>query len=199
MVASAAELLELGAATPPDEVRQRQGPGGKMLDYIDARFVMDRLDAVVGPGNWQDAYADREDGSVRGGIGIATDAGWVWKWDIGTQSDIEPEKGSYSEAFKRAGVKWGIGRDLYSHTPSGRAAPRPAPAQSGPAAVPSSSAVGPDDPPFPGFENDGGSRCPIHDKPWRTNSRGFYCATKVGDGWCQEQPSAQFKARNEVA
>src|SRR5512139_4234760 len=92
--------------TPPEEVKQRQGPGGKMLDYIDARFVMDRLDEI-GAENWQDRYVDRPEGSVRCGIGILVDGEWVWKWDVGDPSDIEPTKGAYSEAFKRAGVKWG--------------------------------------------------------------------------------------------
>ena len=28
-------------------------------------------------------------------------------------------------------------------------------------------------------------------KPWRQNSRGFYCATKLDDGsWCKERPAA---------
>ena len=35
-----------------------------------------------------------------------------------------------------------------------------------------------------------GGACPVHDKPWRRNSRGAYCATKLADGtWCAEQPS----------
>ena len=28
-------------------------------------------------------------------------------------SNIEPDKGAHSDAFKRAGVQWGIARDLY--------------------------------------------------------------------------------------
>ena len=115
-------LDTLSKPTPTEEIRQRQGPGGKMLDYIDARFVMDRLDEI-GPENWQDQYVDRTDGSVRCGIGILIDGEWVWKWDVGDPSDIEANKGAYSEAFKRAGVKWGIARDLYGHAPS--AARRP--------------------------------------------------------------------------
>lgn len=41
------------------------------------------------------------------------DNSWVWKWDMGTESDFEEEKGEASDAFKRAAVKWGIGRFLY--------------------------------------------------------------------------------------
>jgi hypothetical protein len=38
----------------------------------------------------------------------------VWKWDAGTESNTEAEKGRASDAFKRAGFKHGIGRELYS-------------------------------------------------------------------------------------
>jgi hypothetical protein len=136
----AADLAVLHEPTPEAEVRQRQGPRKHagdcpkfgtcpqphmMLDYIDARYVMDKLDHL-GPENWQDRYIDRTGGSVRCGIGLLVDGEWVWKWDVGTVSDIEPEKGSYSEAFKRAAVKWGIGRDLYGHKPAAAATEPPA-------------------------------------------------------------------------
>jgi hypothetical protein len=120
---TAGELAVLTQPIPPEEIKQRQGPGGKMLDYIDARTVMDRLDEL-GADVWQDRFVDRADGSVRCGISILVDGEWVTKWDVGTESDIESDKGSYSDAFKRAGVKWGIGRELYNKpsTTSGRAA-----------------------------------------------------------------------------
>jgi hypothetical protein len=73
---------------------------------------MDLLDEVVGAENWQDDYK-LIDGKLLAGIGIRTDSGWVWKWDTGTESNMEAEKGQMSDAFKRAGVKWGIGRFLY--------------------------------------------------------------------------------------
>lgn len=84
--------------------------------YIDARDVMDILDEVVGKENWQDDYK-LIDGKLLAGIGIKTNKNgaleWVWKWDTGTESNMEAEKGQMSDAFKRAGVKWGIGRFLY--------------------------------------------------------------------------------------
>jgi len=115
-------LAALSAPTPREEIKQRKAPGGgnKMLDYIDARFVMDRLDATVGPALWRDEYreAKQADGIV-GRIGILCEMAdgseeWVWKEDVGTESNIENTKGSYSDAFKRTAVKWGVGRDLYS-------------------------------------------------------------------------------------
>lgn len=125
----APELLgALGAPTPGDEVKQRpifnkekQKVGE--LDYVDARFVMERLDDVVGPGRWQDSYRETPGGIVcRLGILIA-DVGWVYKEDVGTESSIEAVKGSYSDAFKRAAVKWGIARDLYDSREEQQAKP----------------------------------------------------------------------------
>lgn len=99
--------------------------GCNCVAYIDARDVMDRLDEVCGPENWQDAYKE-VCGNVYAGIGIRitnipnekgemipADFGWVWKWDCGTESNMEKEKGQASDAFKRAAVKWKIGRFLY--------------------------------------------------------------------------------------
>lgn len=80
--------------------------------YIDARDVQKALDQVVGPENWQDDYK-LIDEKLFAGIGVRTENGWVWKWDTGTESNMEAEKGQVSDAFKRAGVKWGIGRFLY--------------------------------------------------------------------------------------
>lgn len=83
------------------------------LAYIDARDVMDRLDEVCGINRWQDDYKE-VGGKLIAGIAILCDDEWVWKWDTGSESDIEKEKGQMSDAFKRAAVKWGIGRFLYT-------------------------------------------------------------------------------------
>lgn len=99
--------------TPKSEVKQRKGPGGMMLDYVDARYHYDRLDECVGPQNWQSQFERDPKGALRAGIGILTEDGWVWKWDTGTESTMEPQKGEHSDALKRAGVQWGISRDLY--------------------------------------------------------------------------------------
>jgi len=87
--------------------------GANCVAYIDARDVQDTLDKVVGPQNWQVDY--KQVGNLfMAGIGIKKDDTWVWKWDTGSESNIEKEKGHVSDAFKRAGVMWGIGRFLYS-------------------------------------------------------------------------------------
>lgn len=93
----------------------KDGKKGSFVAYIDARDVMNLLDEAVGPGNWQDKYEKVGDHLIAG-IGISLHEqklDWVWKYDTGTESDYEKEKGLFSDAFKRAAVKWGIGRFLY--------------------------------------------------------------------------------------
>lgn len=88
--------------------------------YIDARDVMAMFDNVVGAKNWQDKY-EMLGSQVMCGIGIRsgwisgdnTDTEWVWKWDTGVAGNFETEKSVISDAFKRAAVKWGVGRFLY--------------------------------------------------------------------------------------
>jgi hypothetical protein len=123
-------LRDLAADTPANEIKQRVAygrgnqpifnPDGtpKMLSYVDARYVQERLDEVVGPENWQTKFEDSMDGDgIRCSLGILVEGrGWVWKTDVGVPSNIEPVKGAHSDAFKRAAVQWGIGRDLYNPT-----------------------------------------------------------------------------------
>lgn len=90
---------------------------GMALAYIDARDVMQRLDEVCGPPNWQTRH-DPGEGRVICHLGIrAAEAGdfgdWVWKSDGAGDSDIEGAKGAISDALKRAAVSWGVGRYLY--------------------------------------------------------------------------------------
>lgn len=98
---------------------------GIALAYIDARDVMDRLDTVVGPVNWQDRYAWSDNGKLCCEIGIffsyiaehpanATASGWVWKSNGAGDTQFEADKGAFSDAYKRAAVMWGIGRYLYA-------------------------------------------------------------------------------------
>lgn len=91
-------------------------PEAQCVAYIDARDVMNILDEVVGPDKWQDRYEMVGDKFVAGiGININDKGGdqWVWKFDTGTSGDFEVEKSAFSDAFKRAAVKWGVGRFLY--------------------------------------------------------------------------------------
>lgn len=101
------------------KVKQVTAKGAVLLLYKTARTDMDLLDSVIGPCNWANDYTEHK-GNLYCGIGIFdTDTDrWVWKWDCGIESRADSEgnqkKGEASDAFKRAGFRWGIGRELYS-------------------------------------------------------------------------------------
>lgn len=82
------------------------------LAYIDARDVMDRLDAVCGADNWQNKHP-HANGKTSCAIGIKIGSEWVWKENGAGDSQVEAEKGAFSDALKRAAVLWGVGRYLY--------------------------------------------------------------------------------------
>ena len=84
-----------------------------IVSYKDARVDMNRLDNVCGA-NWQNKY-DLIDGNLHCGIAIKIDGEWIWRWDVGVESNTEKIKGEASDAFKRAATRWGIGRELYNH------------------------------------------------------------------------------------
>ena len=83
------------------------------LAYITSRAVMDRLDEVVGPENWRDEYQPGPDGGLICGLSLRLDDEWITKWDGAENTLVEEVKGGLSGAYKRAAVKWGIGRYLY--------------------------------------------------------------------------------------
>lgn len=64
---------------------------------------------------WQNDFKEI-DGKMYGGIAVYNKElkEWLWRWDCGTESQTEAEKGQASDCFKRAGFKWGIGIELYS-------------------------------------------------------------------------------------
>jgi hypothetical protein len=115
----------LSAPFPVEEVSWRVGPTnersrkdgdplrGQPLCYIDTRAVMDRLDSVCGPDGWQNHYTPGVGTSIVCNIGIMIAGDWIWKGDGAGATDMEAEKGALSDAFKRAAVRWGVGRYLY--------------------------------------------------------------------------------------
>ena len=93
---------------------QRNGKWSAMaLAYIDARDVMDRLDDVCGPENWQVEHIETPRGRILTRIGVKIGGEWVWKSDGAGETAVEGEKGGISDGIKRAAVHWGIGRYLY--------------------------------------------------------------------------------------
>ncbi len=110
-------------ATPLDPEAVEWRPSGKpgpnqrvkIVAYVSARVVEERLDTVVGVGGWSFeleplVVAGDELRVARGRLSIYG----VAKDDIGRASNWEPSKGCASDALKRAAVKWGIGRYLYN-------------------------------------------------------------------------------------
>lgn len=94
--------------------------------HIDARDVMDRLDEVVGPGNWEDEYVILSDDAVMCRLSVRLGPGgmMVTKSDVGTAETArnknpdrpgmqEGMKALFSDALKRTAIKFGIGRYLY--------------------------------------------------------------------------------------
>jgi len=103
----------------PGQVRWRIGRKSKKGDkamplaYIDARDVMDRLDGVMGPADWQTSYTETTRGRVICSLSLNINGEWITKSDGAGDTQVEGEKGAISDAFKRAAVHWGIGRYLY--------------------------------------------------------------------------------------
>ncbi len=100
-----------------EEIEVRVGQVGQnsvsLLLYKTSRTDMNLLDEVVGPLGWQDEFYSI-DGKLFCRIGIKSEDEWVWKGDTGTESNMEAQKGEASDARKRAGFAWGIGRELYT-------------------------------------------------------------------------------------
>jgi len=132
------ELIRQALLEPPpvDQVRWRIrtkiGGSNKayVLAYVDARYVMERLDSVFGVFDWDRTHR------IEGGNHICTikihhaieeknnhddddEDSWYQELtktveDIAEPTDIEAAKGGASDAFKRAAVNLGISRVLYT-------------------------------------------------------------------------------------
>jgi hypothetical protein len=83
-----------------------------LLLYKTARVDVKRLNEVFGM-NWQNSFEYDSKGVLISSISAKCGDEWVTRRDVGTESKTEKEKGLYSDAFKRAGFKWGIGIELY--------------------------------------------------------------------------------------
>jgi hypothetical protein len=106
----------LAAPFEPNEVKVRSA-AGRQLHYITARTAMNRLDNVLGPENWWDEYLPSEN-SVLCRLTIRLpDGSTLTKSDAGGYAGMadsgDDDKSGYSDAFKRAAVKFGVARYLY--------------------------------------------------------------------------------------
>lgn len=89
--------------------------GVQLLLYQTSRAAMNILDEAVGKLNWKRAHQNIA-GKLFCEISIynPTTDEWVSKSDVGNPSLVDSNKGESSDAFKRAAVNWGIGRELYN-------------------------------------------------------------------------------------
>jgi hypothetical protein len=111
----------LGALFQPSEVKFKpaviSGNRALALAYVDVRAVQNRLDEVCGVAGWQDSYRVLPDGAVICRLRLKIGEQWVTKVDVGSPSG-QPDNGdrtkaAFSDALKRAAVKFGVGRYLY--------------------------------------------------------------------------------------
>lgn len=106
----------LAAPFQADEVRTRN-QAGRELQYVTARTVMNRLDEVLGPENWWDEYTPMPNAVICKLTVRLPDGSTVTKSDAGgfttTADASDYEKTGFSDAFKRAAVKFGVARYLY--------------------------------------------------------------------------------------
>jgi hypothetical protein len=105
---------------PKEAVRTLPGRGGsKGYSYVTARTVMNRLDDVVGPGNWQAHFevADAQTGAVKCSLEIygvtREDFGDPNNPVKGERSNAQIFKEAASDALKRAAVLFGVARYIY--------------------------------------------------------------------------------------
>lgn len=102
-----------------DEIEVRvastQNNVAQLLLYKTARTDAAILDETFGQFNWQCSYSE-----IKGNLFCTISVRdpntneWISKSDCGSESNIEKEKGEASDAFKRAGFKFGVGVELYS-------------------------------------------------------------------------------------
>lgn len=103
------EIRELRAdeieVRPAHKVKDKIG----MLLYIDSRAVTNYLDEWVGCMNWQTEFYE-VNGQIIGKLGIwdETKQTFVYKSDVGSESNIEKEKGLISDTYKRLLSRWGV-------------------------------------------------------------------------------------------
>lgn len=92
-----------------------QGKGFSLLAYKTARTDVKRLNSALGFG-WKNRFQYDSKGILCCEISIfdKDTKEWITRIDVGTESNTEKEKGNYSDAFKRAGFKFGIGIELYN-------------------------------------------------------------------------------------
>jgi hypothetical protein len=109
-------FADLAAPFDPKEIRVRT-QAGHQLSYITARTAMNRLDDILGPENWCDEYLPGQNSVLCRLTITLPDGKTVTKCDAGGYAGMadsgDDDKSGFSDAFKRACAKFGVGRYLY--------------------------------------------------------------------------------------
>lgn len=116
------KIKELEKPLPDEDVEfrigvaKKQSKGFSLLAYKTSRADVKRLNSVFGMLWGNDFFYDKKDiltCNIR--VYNTEIKEWVTRSDVGVESFSEKEKGSYSDAFKRVGFRWGIGNELYKY------------------------------------------------------------------------------------
>jgi hypothetical protein len=116
------DLIELTKPFPLKDIAFRiQASGGsgpnrwaRVLAYVDARAIQDRLDQVCGAQGWEILHRPCDVKGVIATLRIKVGDEWIQKEDGSEFTEVEPFKGGMSKALVRAASVWGIGRYLYN-------------------------------------------------------------------------------------
>lgn len=100
------------------QVVSKTKPEAMVTFYVDGRLAAARLNTVVGLGAWEDSYRVVDSPQLGLPVECRLTVGGVTKADVGQiaptgKVDDKAFKSAYSDAFKRAAVKWGVGAYLY--------------------------------------------------------------------------------------
>ncbi len=114
-------MAALARPFAPDEVKAKpavvKDNRALAMFYVDARVIQDRLDETLGVAGWQDDYECLPEGGVVCRLRLKIGDEWITKVDVGSPSEQPDEgdrrKAAFSDALKRAAVKFGVARYIY--------------------------------------------------------------------------------------
>lgn len=175
------ELLQ-GRFDPQDHKTNQQG-----LTYVEDEKVMDRLDLVLGVGNWDVPNAvaiDARNVAVTLRIRNPETGEWASYSDFGTATNAQGEtlKEAWTDAFRRVARIPGVARYVYAGEVGGTVTPFPVQLAQ-PVQQPVQTQTVQTQPvqQQPQAAADPGV-CPVHLKPWRDGKYGPYCTSKAQPG-----------------
>ena len=124
--------MDMGILTEPfasSDVKQRKGPGGKMLSYIDTPLVIERLNTAFA-GDWSFRIVSHEVTDSEVVVLGELEAGGVVKQQFGSKTREnnvplgDTAKAAASDCLKKSATLLGVGLELYTkdtntHTENG--------------------------------------------------------------------------------